>query len=206
MDPVAVALTHAGVATWNVEYRRVGAGGGVPHTVDDVATAVDFVVQLLRDRGWHDMPLLLMGHSAGGHLALCAAGRHRHRGSPSSAPAAVISLGGVCDLEEAVRAGLSNGATVEFVGGSPDERPLQYAEVSPPHLLPLGIPYLLLHGMSDDSVPWELSAHLHEQARSAGDHGDLVLLEGVGHFEPIDPTTAAWQRTVAWIEAFLARG
>lgn len=203
MEPLATSLAGEGAATWNVEYRRVGCGGGVPETVDDVANAVDFVARLLHERGWGGVPLLLMGHSAGGHLALCAAARHRRSGTPSVPLAAVISLGGVCDLEQAARAGLSNGAAVEFVGGEPDGWPLLYAEVSPPQLLPFGIPYLLLHGLSDDSVPWELSAHLHECAQLAGDCGDLLLLEGVGHFEPIDPTTQPCRRALSWIGDFL---
>jgi acetyl esterase/lipase len=206
MDPLAEALAGSGMASWNLEYRRVGSGGGVPQTLDDVAAAVDFVAQLLDQRGCGDVPLVLLGHSAGGHLALCAAGRHNRRGTPAAALAAVISLGGVCDLEEAARAGLSSGAAVDFVGGGPDRLPLLYAEASPPRLLPFGIPYLLVHGLADESVPWQLSAHLHERAQSAGDSGDLELLEGVGHFEPIDPSTEPGRRAQSWIEALLQRG
>lgn len=206
MTPLAEALVAEGIATWNVEYRRVGSGGGVPRTLDDVAAAIDRLAQLAQNHPGGLGPLIVMGHSAGGHLALCAAGRHLHRGSPSAAPAAVIALGGVCDLEVAARQRLSNNAALDFVGGHPDHWPLLYAEASPPRLLPLGVPYLLLHGMADDSVPWQLSADFHQRAIEAGDHGELLLLEEVGHFEPIDPATPAGQRVLAWIDELLERG
>lgn len=205
MDPLAEALAGGGMATWNVEYRRVGSGGGVPQTLDDVAAAVDVAAELLGHHGWGDIPLVLLGHSAGGHLALCAAGGHSRRASPSAPLAAVVSLGGLCDLEEAARLGLSNGAATDFVGGGPERLPQLYAQASPPRLLPLGIPYLLLHGLADESVPWQLSAEFHERAHSAGDRGDLELLEGVGHFEPIDPSTEPGRRSQAWIEAVVGR-
>lgn len=206
MDPLAEALAAHGMATWNVEYRRVGSGGGVPRTLDDVAAAIEYLARLAQQHIEGGGRVILVGHSAGGHLALCAAGRHRHRGSPSVEAAAVVALGGVCDLERAAREGLSNRAAVDFAGGDPDHWPLLYAEASPPRLLPLGIPYLLLHGMADDSVPWQLSAEFHQQAAEAGDHGDLLLLEDVGHFEPIDPATPACQRVLAWIDDLLAHG
>ena len=205
MDPLAVALSERGVASWNVEYRRLGGGGGVPRTLDDVAVAIDHLAGLAPERDGGLGPLLVLGHSAGGHLALCAAGRHRHRGSPRAALAAAISLGGVCDLEEAARLELSGGAAVEFAGGPPGRWPLLYAEVSPPRLLPLGVPHLLVHGRDDDTVPWRLSAQFHERALAAGDEGELLLLDRVGHFEPIDPRTPAGSRVLDWVEAFLAR-
>lgn len=204
MEPLATALAADGIATWNVEYRRVGSGGGVPRTIDDVAAAIEDLARIARQRGAGFGPLILLGHSAGAHLALCAAGRHRHRGSPSVGAAAVVALGGLCDLERAARDGLSNRAAVDFAGGEPDQWPLLYAEVSPPSLLPLGVPYLLLHGMADDSVPWQLSADFHQQAIEAGDRGDLMLLEGVGHFEPIDPATPACRSALEWIDHLLS--
>lgn len=206
MEPLAESLAADGIATWNVEYRRVGSGGGVPRTIDDVAAAIEYLAQLAQLREAGLGPVILVGHSAGAHLALCAAGRHRRRGSPSVGAAAVVALGGLCDLERAAREGLSNGAAVDFAGGEPDHWPLLYAEASPPRLLPLGVPYLLLHGMADDSVPWQLSADFHQRAIEAGDHGDLLLLEEVGHFEPIDPATPAGQRVLAWIDELLEQG
>ena len=201
MDPMAQAITGRGLATWNVEYRRVGCGGGIPETLDDVAAAIDDAAQLFDAHPGGFGPIVVVGHSAGGQLALCAAARHRHRGAPVAALRAVASLGGVCDLEAAARMGLSNGAAVSFAGGSVAMRPQAYAEASPPRLLPLGVPYLLLHGTGDASVPFSLSQDLHHRAQAAGDRGELLLLEGVGHFEPIDPVTNAFQRLLAWIEA-----
>lgn len=203
MDLMADALTAHGLATWNVEYRRVGCGGGIPETLDDVAAAIDHAGRLSASRPHGFGPVVIVGHSAGGHLALCAAGRHRHRGAPELAIGAVVSLGGVCDLEAAARMRLSNDAAVSFAGGTVEARPWAYAEASPPHLLPLGIPYLLLHGQADASVPSRLSEDFHSQALAAGDHGDLLLLEGVGHFEPIDPATPAFSRLLQWVDTVL---
>lgn len=204
MDPLAEALTARGLVTWNVEYRRIGSGGGIPETLDDVAGAIDCVAALSDAQPSGFGPLVLVGHSAGAHLALCAAGRHRHRSSPVVAPAAVVSLGGVCDLEAAALLGLSAHAAVDFAGASPAAWPLLYAEASPPRLLPLGIPTLLVHGTADDSVPPELSAALHRRARDAGDAADLMLLDDVGHFEPIAPGSDACHRWMAWVDAVLA--
>lgn len=205
MQPLAEACAAAGMASWNVEYRRVGGGGGVPQTLDDVSAAIDLLPRLLAERGCGGIPLVLLGHSAGGHLALCAAGRRQRVGAPSAELAAVVALGGVCDLEAAARLRLSGGAAVDFVGGGPDELPELYAQASPPRLLPLGIPYLLVHGLADESVPWELSADFHRLAQLCGDAGDLELLDGVGHFEPIDPATAPGRRGLLWIDEVLGQ-
>ena len=206
MEPLAGALVERGLVTCNVEYRRVGSGGGIPETVDDVASALDLVDSLSREHPGGFGPVVLVGHSAGAHLALCAAGRHRHRGSPLAAPASVVSLGGVCDLDAAAELGLGEGAAVDFARATPAAWPLLYAEASPPRLLPLGVPSLLLHGKADDIVPWELSADLHREALAAGDACELLLLDGVGHFEPIDPGSPACVSWMAWLDAPQAGG
>lgn len=186
MGALAVDLAHRGWATWNVEYRRVGCGGGVPETLDDVQAAVAAL-------GSVDAPLdltrlLLIGHSAGGQLALCMARLKEVD--------AVVSLAGVCDLESAALEQIGEGATLAFMGGTPEERGEAYAIADPLALLPTGVDVLLVHGGADERVPAEQSRRYARAASAAGDSCELLELAGVDHFAVIDPRTQAW-RTVA---------
>ncbi len=184
---LAVDLARRGFASWNVEYRRVGCGGGVPETLDDLVAALAHLDTL-------DAPLDLdrttaIGHSAGGHLALWSAG--------TGAVSAAVSLCGVAELAEAARAGIGQAAASEFVGGMPEERPEAYALADPLARLPTGVRQVLVHGVEDDQVPIEQSRRYAAAARAAGDPVELIELEGVGHFEPIDPRSEAWARAAA---------
>jgi len=185
MDPLAEDLTARGWATWNLEYRRVGGAGGWPATLDDVATGIT----ALADQPVDLARLLLIGHSAGGHLALWAASR---------APAAlVVSLGGVSDLEEAAELGLGDGAAQELLGGTPAEVPERYAAASPARLLPLRAPLLLVHGDADDRVPVATARRFSALATAAGTPCELLELPGVDHFAVIDPAASPWAATLA---------
>ncbi len=121
MSALAVDLVRSGWVAWNVEYRRVGNGGGVPATIDDVRAAIDALpaaeVPLDRSR------LLVIGHSAGGQLALCVAARESVAG--------VVSLAGVCDLESGLRERIGQDAVREFMDGTSSERPDAYAVADP---------------------------------------------------------------------------
>jgi acetyl esterase/lipase len=186
MAALATDLTARGWATWNVEYRRVGSGGGAAATLDDVRRSIELLGHL-------DQPLglarvVLIGHSAGGQLALCAA---------SFAPVArVVSLAGVCDLVAAANQGIGDNATVEFIGATPAQQPRDYALADPRQRLPTGVDVLLVHGDADDRVPVQLSRDYAAAARAAGDSVELLELPGVDHFALIDPRTSSWS-TVA---------
>ena len=142
MTPLAIDLAAHGIAAWNVEYRRVGQeGGGWPGTLDDVAAAVDRLAEVDEVDGAR---IATCGHSAGGHLALWLAGRHRvpvgmPGVGPRVMPVAAVAQAGVCDLEEAWRDELGGGA-VEGLLGSLDDAPERYAAASPVALVPLGMP------------------------------------------------------------------
>jgi acetyl esterase/lipase len=208
MRPLARAVTHAGLAAANVEYRRVGGpGGGFPGTLADVAAAVDRIATV---PGLDAARLVLVGHSAGGQLALWAAGRRRLPagavgavGVAGARPAAVVSLAGVCDLARAARADTGEGAVPDVLGGMPDDVPERYATASPAALVPLGVPTLLVHGDADDRVPVEQSRRYAERARAAGDDLELVELPGVGHREVIEPAGAAWREVERWLTAWI---
>jgi acetyl esterase/lipase len=164
---------------WNIEYPRVGQpGGGWPGTVRAVGDAVKAALAQAGGR-----PVALIGHSAGGHLALWAAGEH-----PEAALA--VSLAGVTDLAAADDARLGAGAVGEFLGGAPS--PERLAAASPLHRLPTGVPTLLIHGDRDVNVPIGQSRSYLAAARRAGEACELVELPGADHFEVVDPAGRAW--------------
>jgi acetyl esterase/lipase len=207
MRALAADLVMRGFAVWNIEYRRVGNGGGWPETFADVAAAIDHLDGLhpSLDLGRVDV----LGHSAGGHLALWAAGRTK---LPTGAPGAIagrarvpiaraISLAGVCDLAGAYRE-WHGGALRALMGGSPDRLPERYEVADPMRRLPLAMPVLLVHGVLDKTVSVRLSRTYASAARAAGGDVELVEIEGRagGHREFIDPRGAAWAPVAARLE------
>jgi acetyl esterase/lipase len=207
---LCAALTSAGIATWNVEYRRVGhESGGWPETFLDVGRGTDYARELAREYPLDLARVITVGHSAGGHLALWAAGRRRIAAGSEIAGAdplslhGAVALAGVVDLARAHALGLSADATGDFLGGAPKEAPDRYAAASPRALLPLGVPQLLVHGTADDSVPFDLSVGYVEAARAAGDDATLLALPGTEHFEVIDPLSAEWPAILAAISGLV---
>lgn len=187
------ALAPAGIATWNVEYRRVGdVGGGWPGTLDDVRRALAFAGELAEQQSLDASRVALLGHSAGGHLALCAGREADLRG--------LVAVAAVTDLEAASRRGAGGGAVDALLGGSPEQVPERYAAASPIRLVPLGRPHVLVHGTADETVPYADGVAYVEAA--AGE-AELVTLDGAGHFEPIDPESAEWPRMVELVHGLL---
>ncbi len=205
-DEPCAALAAAGVATWNIEYRRLGnPGGGWPNTLLDVALAADHLRALAQTYPLDLTRVVTLGHSAGGHLACWLAARPRiPADSPLHMPDplpihAVVSLAGVVDLRRAWELRLSANATQTLLGGAPDAVPDRYAAASPYDLLPLDVRQVHIHGTADENVPIEISERYVARARELGDDATLVTLPGVGHFEPVDAETPEWalvQRTV----------
>ncbi len=210
MTPLASDVTQRGWAAWNLEYRRVGSfsPGGWPATFDDVAAGIDHLGALAAIHHLDLDRVVAVGHSAGGHLALWAAGRGR---LPPGAPGAsvgvrlrgVVGLGAVSDLVRAASLGLGGGAVARLLGGGPERRPERYAVADPIVLLPLGVPQALVHGDRDGAVPVALSRGYVERAVAAGDRAVLAALPGVGHMELIDPDSPAWAAAVTEIERLL---
>jgi acetyl esterase/lipase len=196
---LCAALTASGVATWSLEYRKIGEEGGAwPNTMLDVGLGTDHLRELAERYDLDIDRVLVTGHSAGGHLAAWAAGRHRiPEGDPlymeNPLPVvAVVPLAGVVDLRIGYRLKLSNGVVNEFLGGSPEEMPERYATASPSEMLPLGVKTVLIHGTDDPNVPYELSQLYAERAQAAGDDCTLMPLKRAGHFELIDPLSREW--------------
>ena len=207
MDGLCDALQAQGIATWNVEYRGIGhEGGGWPGTLLDVAAAADFLRALAMMQPLDLTRVVTLGHSAGGHLALWLAARRRVRtgvlASPNPLPIArVVALAPLADLRAASRAGYT--IVEKFLGGTPKSVPERYADASPAEHLPLAVRQVVLHGTDDQIVAIDLSRAYVAEAAAQGDDATLVTLDGVGHFEPIDPTSTVWP---AVLDAVLPRG
>lgn len=182
---MAADLTRQGIATWTVEYRRVGTGGGFPQTVEDVEAALGALAGLPQREAFDLERVVVVGHSAGGHLALLA-GRARESGGLPRVRG-VVALAAVSDVREAARRGLGAGIVEEFMGGRPEEVPQRYAAGSPVERLPLGVPQVLIHGEADAIIPAEMSETYVRRAREVGDAAAVRILPGTGHFEVIDP-------------------
>ena len=202
--PLAVDLTNADVAALNVEYRRVGAGGGFPQTLADVAAAVDLLATDAADvarRTGRTLDLanvVLLGHSAGGHLAVWAGSRSRLRApapgaGPAVTPKGVVSQAGVLDLVAAAQQNLGGGAVADLLGGDPATQAARYAIASPAALVPAVCPVVAVHGTADDVVPIDQSRRYVATATAARGEARIVELDGVDHFQLIDPATPAWQ-------------
>ena len=188
MDGLALDLAHRGVAAWNVEYRRVGAGGGWPATGEDAARAVDHLVALAPIYRLDLDRVALVGHSAGAQLALWVAARGR-RGEVH--PALVVGLACIADLEEARDRRIGGGSVARLLEVEDD-----LVEASPRARVPIGVPQLLAHALDDNVVPPSQTTAYAEAARAAGDDVAVLMFENGGHFAVLDPAGSGWS-TVA---------
>jgi len=201
---LCAAFTSKGIITCNIEYRRIGnPGGGWPGTFQDISLATHRVVNSTSsDPRFDHARTAILGHSAGGHLALWLAGSHRiSDGSPlhidqKQAVNKAVSLAGVSDLRLAWKQKLGHGVVTRLMNGTPDEYPDQYSAGSPIELLPTGASQTLVHGTDDDTVPVSQSEAYVEKAEKLGDWPTLSKLDGIGHFELIDPESEAWPSVV----------
>lgn len=173
MAPLARDLAARGVPSWNVEYRRLHTGGGWPTTAQDVAAAIEHLRTVIGRT-----PAAAVGHSAGGHLALCVAA-HVPR---------VVAQAPVTDLVEAARMDLGQGVVAKFAGD-------RLADASPITHAPLPARILLVHGTADELVPHRQS----ERFAARGGDVTLALRPGEGHMEHVDPRSGAWAQAVAWL-------
>lgn len=202
MDPLAADLVERGYATWNLEYRRVGdPGAGWPGTLDDVAAGVDALAGLADEHRLDLERVGVVGHSAGGHLALWAAGRAAlpdgaPGADPAIVPAVAVGQGAVVDLVGAAAAPLGNGAVMELLGGTPAEAPERYELATP--RLDAGPVMVSVVGSNDDIVPPRYSSDPERPELV-----ELVEIEGADHFDLIAPEHAAWTAVVAALDAAL---
>jgi acetyl esterase/lipase len=195
MEPLADDLVDRGYAVWNLEYRRIGDDGGAwPGTLDDVAAGIDALADAARDHALDLDRVAFVGHSAGGHLALWAAGRaalpaDAPGSAPDVTPVVAIGQGAVVDLVGGAEDGLGGGAVVDLVGGTPTEYPDRYVWATP--ALGAGPQMVSIVGSADTNVPPPYSLDPRQPGAI-----ETIEIEGADHFDLIDPSSSAWQAVV----------
>jgi acetyl esterase/lipase len=209
MNWAAEDLRQRGVAVWNIEYRGVDRpGGGYPGTFQDVAAGADALAEIGPEYHLKTDRVIALGHSAGGHLVLWLAARGR---IPAGGPlkrahplpiSAVVSLGGLPDLELDRREGICGVDTVERLVGPPTaDHPNVYADTSPAELGVGKDEEVLINGADDPLAPPRLAADY--KARMRGARIRDVVVADTGHVELISPGTAAWSRVTEIIDGFV---
>lgn len=192
-EPMARHLAGEGWLVSNIEYRRVteetvteNSDGVWPEMSTDVLAAIDASP---RTSG----PTVLLGHSAGGHLALWAAAQLDGQID------GVVALAPVTDLFLADGLQLSNHATKALFGEAAADRPDTYLSASPLHLLPFGTKQLIVHGEADDAVPVDMSLEYGETAALLGDEVTVISDSDVDHFDVINPHHRVWHSIDGWL-------
>jgi acetyl esterase/lipase len=201
--PISTAITRLGVATWNLEYRQVdNSGGGWPGTFQDVAGGIDFLKNVANKYNLDLKRVITLGHSAGGHLALWAAGRYRVPEESILYVKEPLQIKGVLALSAAVdlRTLFKTEESVcgehvipKLLGGTPAEIPLRYESFSPIECLPLGIPQVLVVGASDIPEIKAAAVKYRNRARETEDPVQLHIIRNAAHHEAVAPGSVAWE-------------
>lgn len=212
MAGLAASLTEAGVATWSIEYRRIGdEGGGWPGTFEDVGAALDHLRTIEAQFNLDLDRVVAVGHSAGGHLALWLAGRPDLAASDPLRPetvqalTGVVALAGIPDLASFASPTGCGSAVEGLLGGNPGAVPERIGRGSPIEMLPFGIPQILVVGALDPIVPLEQASLFQEAARREGDRVEIRTVEGVGHFELVDSSHSAFDTVRSAVLELLER-
>ena len=195
---LCAALTAKGIVTWNLEYRRVGdPEGGWPATFNDIVAGYRYLHQIENRYHLNTEKIAVMGHSAGGQLALCLAAH-----VPDVKR--VVSLAGVVDLARTYELHLSHDAVVELLGGTPEQVPDHYRDADP---MTLPMPHarqVLLHGSLDDTVPPDFSRRYVETKKKIHEDARLVEIPKADHFDLIDPLSGAWKEVEAAVRDLMS--
>ncbi len=216
-EPLARDLASHGMAAWNLEYRRAGNGGGWPHTFEDVLAGIDKLREVAGEHGLDLTRVVALGHSAGGHLAVWAAGRDRLAGlgTPDADRqvlrnlngeavriTGVVSQSGLLDLAQAEWLDLSNGAVSNLMGGSARKYPKRHKYADPMTAVPLDVPVYAVHGLEDGTVPMSQSEAYAAAARAAGAPVQVVKVPG-DHFALIDPKASSYRKCRELVQELL---
>jgi acetyl esterase/lipase len=211
--PIADALRDAGIATWNIEYRRLdNPGGGWPNTFLDVGRATDHLRTLARQYPLDLARVMTIGHSAGGHLAVWLAAADK---VPASSEIArrdplplkgAIALAGIVDLADfRTYSRTSCGDVVDpLMGGSPEQFPERYAAGSPARLFPLVVPHAQIVGSEDRIMPSRAREAHEAAARASGSAFELVVIPDASHHEVMSPRSTAWPAILSVVRRMLA--
>ena len=201
MRNMAGNLAAQGIAVWNVEYRRYDEeGGGYPGMYHDVANAMDRLRVLAPEHKLDLSRIVLMGHSAGGHLAQWAGARAQ---LPRSSPLyvadplpvpVVISLGGLADLrnEQALIKTSCDRDMAQLAGVASAARPDIFSDTSPAEMLPAGVRTVLIHGEFDTISPLRVGQDYARRAQAAGDAAEVLVLPGGSHYDEVAAISPSW--------------
>jgi acetyl esterase/lipase len=213
LSPMSDSLRMEGIATWNVEYNRIGnPSGGWPGTFIDVATATDFLREISEDNHLDLGNAIVVGHSAGAHLALWVASRHKLKPeskiySDDPLPVqGVVALAPAVDLERTIESDYEvcgDSVVMKLLGGLPDQVPGNYDDASPLRLLPIGVTQRLLVGEYDIPTILEQTAVYSDSAQKLNENIRLDTLESVDHQAIADPGSIAWPEVRSTIKSLL---
>ena len=213
-EPLARDLAAHGLAAWNLEYRRAGNGGGWPHTFQDILAGIDKLQELAAPDALDLTKVVALGHSAGGHLAVWAAGRDRlplglevehgavRMNNDGVRLTGVVSQSGVLNLAEAERLNLSIGAVANLLGGPSSEFPARHRNADPMAALPLDVPVYAVHATDDEDVPLAMSTSYVEASLAGTTPARLLTVPG-DHFALIDPAAEAYRKCRELVQALL---
>jgi acetyl esterase/lipase len=199
-SPLAEALVARGWHVWQIEYRQLPNGGGWPGTLDDTAAAVEHLAVVADALHVELGPVITVGHSAGGHLAVWALSR----------PDAVlgltgaVSLAGVLNLLLGEQEDIGDGAVTGFLGGSSADHPDRYAASDPMSRIEPRLPVRIVHGDLDDVVPMNQSDTYVVAAREAGQDVDITVVAGGDHMVVIEPGHAAFEALLVALDRIRA--
>ena len=213
LRPMAAALAKAGIASWNLEYRRLGnEGGGWPGTYQDLSAGTDHLREIASRYHLDLQRAIAIGHSSGGQLAFWLGARRKlPKTSVLNAKAplplrGVISVDGPPDLEadRAIEKSVCGGPVVtQFVGGTPAEFPDRYREGASSGLLPIGVPQELLLA-SQHGQDWiALFRQYLAAAEKSGDQIQMPIMDAAGHFDGLNPDSRAWNTLMASVQKLL---
>ncbi len=208
--PLAWALHEQGLAVWNLEYRRVGnPGGAYPGTLLDIGSGTDYLRSLAMEYPLDLSRVIVMGHSAGGHLALWTGARPRIPADhdlyqPDPLPLiGVVALAPAAALTQLHQQGNCDNVIDRLMDGSPAERPERYAYVEPARMAPIGVQQTLIMGVHD-TVWTPFGEAYATAARAIGDTGiKRVLAPDSGHFEVINPDSSTWTMVLDAVRSYL---
>lgn len=214
LSQLGEALRSEGIATWNIEYRRLGQpGGGWPGTYRDIGEGIDYLRVIARDYPIDLKRVIFVGHSAGGHLAQWAASRAAlPAGAPLFTrspfkPKGVINLAGLPDLRENTafyEKTCGRSVVHEMLGGVAGINGENGRSTAAGERLPLGVKQTIILGEFENFVPRAIAEAYIAKAKSAGDSAQLIVIPDAGHFEIAATTTAAWHNVRSAILAMLA--
>ena len=215
LAPMGDALKDEGIASWNIEYRRPRQqGSGWPGTYLDVGHAIDHLRQLATKFDLDLSRVVVVGHSAGGHLAMWSGARQRLSEKsalriPDPLPLrGVVNLAGTIDMTQNIahmESECRDTVVTTLLGGTPSAVPERYREVSATAMLPLQVPQVLIWGEHEDFIPMSLAQRHVNAAITAGDKARLIVVPAAGHFESASPASSAWPIVLGAIRSLLTQ-